>query len=101
MTKKLSAVYAITSVFDIPPDIDLDKVYDWWIKYDTLYIREKEEADAFVNGEWVATILEIQPRYQGEDHGNFEEPDKIVDENGKSINNGHVYTLCLNNSTLG
>ena len=85
INNKLSAVYAITSIFDIPSGIDLDTVYDWWIKYDTLYIREKEEADAFVDGEWVATIIEIQPCHQGDDHYNFAEPDEVVDENGKII----------------
>jgi hypothetical protein len=75
MIKKLIARYTMSSVFDIPSDIDLDIVYDWWIKWDTLYIQYKEDGP----------IVDYLSLHQYDDHDNYKEPAEVVDENGNKI----------------
>ena len=70
MIKQVIVKYNMTSVFDIPPNIDLNTVYDWYIKRDTLCIQVNQE------GHLIDFIL---PR--PEDQDNYKDPVEVLDEN--------------------
>lgn len=65
--KIVKAHYNFHSAFVIPDGIDLegDKIEDWWVKWDTLYIKMHD-----------GTMYEVKPVYSATD-GDFKHPDKI------------------------
>ena len=91
MIKQVIVKYNMTSVFDIPPNIDLDIVYDWWISGDTLCIQINEEDEPLID------YIPLRRK----DQDNYKDPVVILDENGtiikcfktsKGVLYGRIYT---------
>ena len=51
MITTVEAYYTASSSFEV--SVDLEKVYNWWIKWDTLYIQEVEDGP----------VEEFEPEY--------------------------------------
>ncbi len=63
----VTATYYAQSIFKTR--FNLDEVFDWWIKFDTLYIKEFEDDEE-------VTKAYPEEEYQNEDFGKY--PNRII-----------------------